>query len=225
MAQESIRGCGYRVVGGIYLCGEYQEVYCDRLPYLLEVCPVCSGGIKPTRSYIKIDPLQLFGLHMLETRDSGLVLRKEPCADHAGCFLCEPISQPAFIVTIGDKFYSPESFLDEARRLGISKRIPFIPKELELGKTRVYLAHRQAVPVPIKEPLPLKNGDAGMETERIERQYGIFSAFIPQRVEKLIWRHDADEKTLKDLEKRGITPVVIEDGDLDHSNLRKYAQD
>lgn len=42
-----------------------------------------------------------------------------------------------------------------------------------------------------------------------------------RRVEKLIWRHDADEKTLKSLEKRGITPVIIEDGDMDHANLSK----
>lgn len=227
MAQEIKRGCGYRVVGGLYLCGEYREVYCDRLPYLLEACPVCGGGIKPTRSYLMINPLRLFGYHLIDRKvitggyDKSTELRPTPCNDIAGCFLCQPREDPAFIVTIGDKFYTPDSFLDEARRLGISKRIPFIPKELKLGETRVYLAHRQAVSVPVPETLPLTNGSGKLEANRIERKFGIFSAFIPQRVEKLIWRHEADEKTIEDLKKRGITPVIIEAGDIDHANNNK----
>jgi len=141
---------------------------------------------------------------------------KEPCGCHVRCFLCKPNEDSAFILTIGDKFYTPDSFMDEARRLGVSKRIPFIPKDLVLGQTVAYLAHNRACQINTNEPLPLSNESDVMETTRIEYKYGIFTAFIPQRVEKLIWRHDATEDELKRLEKSGITPVITEDGDMDH---------
>jgi len=59
MAQESKRGCGYRKVGGLYLVGDGIFVPCDRLPYLLETCPVCGHGIHFTRSMTEINPLKL----------------------------------------------------------------------------------------------------------------------------------------------------------------------
>ena len=51
----------------------------------------------------------------------------------------------------------------------------------------------------------------------ISREFpGVFYAFRPQRIEKLIWQKDASEGNLEELERRGITPVIIPDGDLDH---------
>jgi hypothetical protein len=44
---------------------------------------------------------------------------------------------------------------------------------------------------------------------------GIFSAFIPKRVEKIIWDTEAKPKLLKSLEKRGITPIILKK-DTDH---------
>ena len=217
MAQETRRGCGYRKVGGLYLCGEYVPVHCDRLPYPLDTCPVCGGGIKPSRSYTKVDPINLFGRH-------------DTCTEQRRyCHLCTPPDEPAFIVTVGSQHYTPESFLDEAQHLGISKRIPFIPKELELGKTVVYLAHPKACPILKTVPMMVAALPAGASaiagavygtpptTVAVEYKFGIFSAFVPQRVEKLIWRHQATEDELDNLAKRGITPVVIENGDMDHA--------
>jgi len=128
---------------------------------------------------------------------------------------------------VGDKYYTPESFAKEAAAMGVSKRIPFIPKNMEIGKTIVFLAHNKAVkakvPVVVQEAERFINTGDGvvanprlLEAERIKPQLGIFSAFIPQGIEKLIWESEATDKEVKGLKKRGITPIIIKDGDNDH---------
>jgi hypothetical protein len=220
MAQEAKRGCGYRAVGAMYLVGEYIPVECDRLPYPLDVCPVCGAGIKVGRGFTKINPLHLFGIH-------------QGCIDQHHCRICAPADGVAFIMRVGEKFYpSPGDFIKEGISLGVSKRIPFIPKELEVGKTAVYLAHKLACrveeldpaqAVTIGEHLLKQQGltDAIQEpmlpAARGTYKLGIFAAFTPQRVEMLVWQHDATDDKLAALEKRGITPVIIKDGDLDHA--------
>jgi len=141
--------------------------------------------------------------------------------------MCDPRDEVAFIMGVGEKFYkTPSDFLEEAHRLGVSKRIPFIPKELELGKTVIYLAHPKAVEV--KEPVALHQAlsileesetkqPRLLETEKVEKRLGIFTAFVPQRIEKLVWQSQATPEELERLEKRGITPVVIPDGHPDHA--------
>ena len=215
MAQEEQRGCGYRKVGGMYLCGEYITVPCDRLPYPLDTCPVCGAGIKVSRGFTKIIPMHLFGFH-------------QPCNDRVRpCFVCDPTIVPAFIMRVGEQHYkTPGDFSREARSMGISKRIPFIPREMELGKTIVYLAHAKAC-VEVTSPAlqqamallrPPEDGQQALvESQKVEHKLGIFSAFIPQRVEKLLWEKDATPEELEKLEKRGITPVIIKDGDQDHA--------
>lgn len=214
MAIEAKRGCGYRKVNALYLVGNYIPVSCDRLPLPLTTCPVCGQGIKISRGFTKIDPLQFWGLH-------------DNCKDRVRpCFVCDPKDEPAYIMGVGSKYYTPESFLDEAQHMGISKRIPFIPKDLVLGKTVVYLAHPKAVEV--KQPAVLQEAMSIveesqttqprlLETEKIEKALGIFCAFIPQRVEMLIWQHELTDKKREELEKRGITPIPVPSGDLDHA--------
>jgi hypothetical protein len=222
MAQETIRGCGYRKVGGLYLCGGYISVPCDRLPYPLDVCPVCGAGIKVSRGFTKINPLKLFGYH-------------QPCIDQIRpCFVCDPKDELSFVMGVGEKYYkTPTDFMAEARHLGISKRIPFIPDELELGKTIVYLAHPKAFEIRASVALQHAMAIVGtennseprlLESEQVEYKSGIFSAFIPQRVEKLIWEHDATPETLEKLNKRGITPIIIKDGDVDHAQNKKIKE-
>jgi len=219
MAQEAIRGCGYRKVGGLYLCGEYISIPCDRLPYPLDVCPVCGGGIKVSRGFTKINPLGLFGYH-------------QPCSDRIRpCFVCDPKDEPAFVMGVGERYYkTPGDFQQEAQRLGVSKRIPFIPKDLELGRTILYLAHPMACPIKesaaLQQAMAIVSADSNsqprlVESEKVDYKLGIFSSFIPHRVEKLIWEHDATPEELDALTKRGITPVVIKDGDTDHTELRR----
>jgi len=218
MAVEEIRCCGYRRVGGMYLCGEYISSSCDRMPFPLTTCPVCGQGIKVSRGFTQVNPFQLWGIH-------------QDCKDNfRPCHLCDPQDEPAYIMLVGAGNYTPEAFLEEAQRMGISKRIPFIPKDLELGKTVVYLAHPKACEV--KEPVALQqamaivegsetNQPRLLETEKVEKALGIFTAFIPQRVEKLVWESELEgeqgELYKTSLEKRGIIPVPIPDGDIEHA--------
>lgn len=212
MAIEDKRGCGYRKVGGIYLVGEYRAVACDRLPLPVGSCPVCGHGIHFTRSLTEINPLKLFGIH-------------ENCQDVIqGCWVCEPSDEVAFIMMVGEKFYpTPDDFMNEGIRQGVSKRIPFIPKKLQIGKTILYLAHNKACVV--REPVAVQQAMAILEqtaqptlidAEKQKHALGIFCAFIPQRIEKLVWESELTDEVKTDLEKRGITPVPVPDGDKDH---------
>jgi len=56
-----------------------------------------------------------------------------------------------------------------------------------------------------------------LKAERIEKKLGIFCAFIPKRVEKLVWESELTDEKREQLEKRGITPVSIPDGDMDNA--------
>lgn len=127
MAVEGIRGCGSRKVGGMYLCGEYIHVSCDRLPLPLTVCPVCGQGIKVSRAFTEINPLKLWGSHdsaleqMLypnyqaarEAVDQG----KDRCQDRIRpCHVCDSKDQPAYIMLVGEgmkltAWGSPNAFL------------------------------------------------------------------------------------------------------------------
>jgi hypothetical protein len=159
----------------------------------------------------EVNPLKLFGNHY----------NCKDFFDH--CLVCEPKDEVAFVMAVGTKFYPETSdFLNEAKSQGISKRIPFIPKKLKIGKTVIYLAHNKAFEA--KEPVVLQQA-MGILTQSQPRlidaeiknvKLGIFSAFIPQRIEKLFWESEKTKKLAKDCKKQGITPVWIKDGDIDH---------
>jgi hypothetical protein len=241
MACEKKRGCGFRKVGGLYLCGEYINVPCDRLPYELTSCPICGAGIKPSRGITEINPFKLFGNHddggrdniigrltLSEDPNSGAVIgseiinhRPQRCTDKIRpCLMCDPPDGVAYVMTVGKRHYTPQSFMQEAVEDGVSKRIPFIPKKMKLGETPVYLAHPEAVNG-IKKPSEqgelLGNGQARLvDADKVEKRFGIFCVFIPQRIEMPIYKSRLTKKKRAELEKRGITPVVIKDGDKDH---------
>lgn len=210
MAVEARRGCGFRKVNALYLCGDYIPTECDRLPLKLEACPVCGAGVHFTRSMTSINPYKLFGEH--STRDTDCIDTVRPC------HVCDPPDATAYVMMVGVKHYpEPQDFAREALSMGVSKRIPFIPKNLELGKTILYLAHPRAVTVTIP---PDEQDDTGpprlLDAEKNGKALGIFLAFIPQRVEMPIWEKELTPKKRKELEKRGITPIPITDGDKDH---------
>lgn len=211
---EPKRGCGYRKVGGLYLVGGYVNTPCDRMPFPLTVCPVCGQGIKVSRGFTEINPYQLWGMH-------------QDCKDKIRpCFLCDPSDEPAYIMLVGAGNYpTPQDFLKEASAMGISKKIRFIPRHLKLGSTVFYLAHPKACEV--KEPVALQeainileqsqtNQPRLLETEKVEKTVGIFCAFIPRRIEQLVWKSELTDEKCKELEKRNITPIPVSDGDSDH---------
>ena len=116
--------------------------------------------------------------------------------------MCLPDSDPGYLITVGANNYTPESFLEEAHRLGVSKRIHQIPRHLELGKTVIYLGHPDAC----GKGVP-----------------GVFMTFVPRRIEQLVWKSEADQKR-EELEKKGITVVEIADGDSDHAPVKPGAK-
>lgn len=215
MAVEKERGCGFRKVGGLYLVGDYVPVECDRLPYPLTVCPVCGGGIKVGRGFTKINPLQLLGYH-----DGCQELR-------AACHMCRPTDDIAYLMNVGARYYTPESFLAEGLEQGISKRIAQIPKGFKVGITVIYLSHPKACviqePAVVQQAMGIlqEHGQTKLcDADQQTKAAGIFCAFVPQRIERLYWQSDVDGMTEKEkdrLAKRGITPVGIPDGDNDHA--------
>lgn len=215
MAQEAARGCGYRKVGGIYLVAGGLWADCDRLPFAVGFCPTCHGGIKFPRAPLEIDPVALFGVHDPCTDKKPhpeiVWVNDTPAGEKSvgGCQACFPQKQVAYLLGVGEQSYkTPGDFTEEAVRLGVSKRIAQIPKKLEVGKTWIYLVHRKGLMVP---------DDA---TGEMKPQLAVFSAFRPQRIEKIMWKSQAaalNDKEKKELERRGITVVEFDDNDPDHT--------
>jgi len=215
MAIEEKRGCGYRKVNGIYLVGCAVGVGCDRLPYRLEACPVCGAGIHFTRSVTEINPFHLMGDH-------------KDCHDNFdNCYICKPPDDTAFIMMVGEKFYpTPAHFIEESDRLGISKRIPFIPRNLRLGSTIIYLAHNNACTIPVDnddDPEALQK--RMLDAQKTGHALGIFMAFKPIAIEMPVYKSKLTDEKKAELKKRGITPVVIPDGDMDHFNSKERNTD
>jgi len=196
MAVEAERGCGYRKVGGLYLCGEGPTMACDRLPYELKVCPTCGSGIRFSRGWRWLNWHKYAGIHSDEC-DCAVI----------DCPICEPIEKAFYgLLFAGESFYTPESFVRESMRIGVSKRIAAPPKGLELGKTWVLIAHIRACGERQSEEPPFN----------IEPVPGVFYAFRPQRLELLIWKSKATPEYLAELSRKNITPIIIPDGDVDH---------
>jgi len=206
---EAMRGCGYRTMGSTYIEGIGLARPCDRLPFKLEDCPVCGNGIKFSRGYQWISWLEFAGIH-------------KGCSYPKRCPLCDP--QPTALkyglMWVGKKYYTPHSFVKEAMTFGISKKIAFIPKELEIGKTWILLAHQEAdrILVPADE-VPKKRRKKLTKDQTLDgmtelKVPAIFYAFRPSRVVKIITKKEAeDPKIVENLMKRGITPLVGEPDD------------
>ncbi len=168
--------------------------------------------------------------------------------DHRGCeekyircICCQPADKTAYLMRVGEKFYPKASdFLEEANRLGISKRFSELPVNFKLGVTPIYLAHGTALetmvapgqtelmsPEPVDgQPKRTKKGTVAPNQGRLVdaphrvKKPAIFMVFIPQRIEKIYWQSQIDgmsDKERESLSKRGITPVGVTDGDADHA--------
>jgi hypothetical protein len=189
---EGKRGCGYRKPGGLYLIGPPTSVDCCKLPFPLTICPCCGAGIRPARAWTWVDVEKLFG--------------NEPCvaplqANLTRCPLYHPkeLGQ-AGLVWIGEKFYpSPQDFLQEAREMGISRRIGAVPKDFKLGETWVLLAHRKGIHrVEIDET----------GNDILQFTPAIFSVFRPSAIEYVV-KGDETEEDLERIVKRGLTPITV----------------
>jgi hypothetical protein len=204
MATEQARGCGYRKVGGTYLCGSGIAVGCDRLPYEIENCPVCGSGLKFSRGFTWLQWTAYAGVHAYEEGDN-LISVRSICKCGHGCPVCYPKKelQPYGLMWVGEKFYTPSEFIKESLQMGISRRIAAIPKNLKLGETWILLAHIHVIPFTNENNQPYFKP-------------AVFHAFRPTSIEYLIWQKDATLEKLAELDKKGITAIIIPDGDPDH---------
>ena len=146
MAIEARRGCGFRKVGGLYMVGSGFGTPCDRLPYILEVCPCCGAGIKQTRGWTWVTPELLFGGN--HTFGSSLDKGESLCRCKTACPLCHNVKGmgKAGLLWVGAQFYPTiEHFEAEAKALGVSRRITAIPRDFEMGKTWILFAHPRGV--------------------------------------------------------------------------------
>ena len=210
MAIERRRGCGYRKVGGLYLVSGGGGVHCDRLPFLLDVCPVCSHGFKQARGWTWVDVAGLVGgLH-------------PDCKDGFPCPLCMDTARmgKAGLLWIGERFYkTPAEFHREAVELGISRRIKAIPRGFKVGETWVLLAHPKAVEslvdVEVDHGLQGEFPVTALEKVRLYKP-GIFKVWRPVKIEKLVLESQRGSEEVERLLQQGITPVFVPDDDKDH---------
>ncbi len=104
---------------------------CERLPF-----PFYGGYPKFSRGWKEVDPSWVFNTDYYPQCDPMV-----PGHNHERCPVCTPPNEIHYLLWVGRKFYTPESFMEEAREMGISKRIPNIPDNFQIGKTWVFLAH------------------------------------------------------------------------------------
>lgn len=199
MPSEERRGCGYRQIGGLYLvCDPLELIECDRDPKetVLERCQCCGRAFKFSRS------IQTFAAKIVLGTHDG-----KECTCPKKCLLCNPPDDATtYLMWVGRKWYTPQSFKEEARRMGISKRIgpKSIPRDFVIGKSVVYLAMRS-----IHE-----------DPETGEKKDAVFVAFRPSRIEAVV-SEDEDEEVIKKLEEKGFTVVKVKPEPLHMTNPGK----
>jgi len=181
---EKQRGCGFRKEGGLYIRGSGLSVSCDRLPYILKYCPVCGSGIKFSRGYQMIDWGKYAGVH-------------EECMDKFKCPVCKPEEDSKYaIMWVGDKYYNPDGFIEEATKQGVCKRISAVPRDIVFGETWILLAHKKA-------------GLIINDENDFEPAPAIFYAFRPTHVEKILSKKQArDEKLIERLRKQKVKILI-----------------
>lgn len=216
---EGQRGCGFRKPGGLYLVCKGIGMPCGKLPIPLCTCPTCGQGIKPSRGWTWID--------------GGALSRSKPCdlstSAPEQCAFC-PLGQQlgrVGLLWIGEQFYPrPIDWMNEANKMGVSRRISRVPKDFKLGETWVFVAHRKGISAGCeacngcgriivgphdtdREPCRACDGEGVRYTP------AVFHAFKPSAVEYVVHGTETEDE-LTDLRKRGITPVrVVRDGVLD----------
>lgn len=206
---KSERGCGTRNTRGYYLVCDGEGVYCHRLPLDVPICKECRKPyIVPIRGIQEIHPSDVWDLCSATDTPTE---HKYACHRYGTqCPICFP-PEKAWVVWVGETYYeNSQDFIQEAKKMGISRKIAYIPEGLEVGDW-VYLGYRKLIPT----------GQYDKKGRKI-KDPGIFHAFQVQRVEKLLTeKQQQDQAYVRDLLKRGVTPVVEVD---DESQIEETKQ-
>lgn len=220
MAVEAKRGCGYRKVGGLYMVSGGLATPCGRLPIELHVCPTCNAGIKQTRAWQWIKPRTLLADAPVCSDDGKW--RSRLCSS---CPLAPThLPERAGLLWVGEKFYrTADAFMEEANRLGVSRRIPAIPRGFKLGETWVLIAHPKAVTRSARteeERHEWRVAQPGMYQDDVQptvTRGGIVTMFKPRAIERICAESErANAPLMAELAEKGITPVFVPDDDEHH---------
>lgn len=211
---EKERGCGWRHGGGLYIRSDGLFDSCGKLPLRLNCCPACGQGVKVTKGMSKINPFKLFGATSCPRRPGS------DCDCRLSIAQLETIG---YLIGVGKKFYKhPSHFIREALEMGVSKRIAQIPRDFEIGKTPVFLAHpevfvdlvnEQAVEREIEEDdeqpaLDLDDHSGTTGKRVVVHSPGVVAVVVPNRIEYVV-RGDESEDQLERLEARGLSLVRV----------------
>ena len=191
LRKEPKRGCGFRKdKGALYLVDLDPANFkpCGKLPFAVGPCPCCGEGIKPARQWVWVEADKLLEEAKARPCPQGDDVLGCPCPMDSS----ETIGR-AGLLWIGDKFYSADNFLKEAKAMGFSRRVAFVPKGFEIGKTWVLLGHIRAY-----------KGEKGAKP-------GILAMFQPKAVE-VICDGNESKAEVDRLVERGLTPVLIDNG-------------
>lgn len=215
------RGCGFRKAGGLYLVGPPFGSVCDRLVFKLVPCDICGKKHEHNRGLSRVTGKEVFHYsHDVDLKTEAAARGEEPpgfsslCECNDECPACNPQTETAGLMWVGRQHYPKyQDFCEEAVKLGVSKRVANIPSWFKVGETWVFLAHIECAP----HTVPAST-ESLMPEETILVS-GVFRAFVPQRIEKVMNESEAAELTdeeVQELEDQGVEVVTVPDSDPDH---------
>ena len=240
MAIEAKRGCGFRKIHGLYMVADGLSAACDRLPIEIGACPVCNSGLHFTRGMTQINARKLWGIHTPCQDPEEIKVQCTCCTPPEAPsyimgvgvkfyptpqdFILEGIAQGVSkrIAAIPKNFKLGETWIYLVhphavilKTATVTAKTHHIFAKCKTCKGAGYSKDAANKPCDDCNGTGFDNSKPQMlDTGRYKP--GVFASFKPQRIEKLIWQSEATEENLKDLEKRGITPVIVPDGDKDH---------
>lgn len=208
---EGARGCGYRKPGGLYLVSGELSEKCDRLPFEVSVCPTCGEGIKPARGWTWVDGEKLIPPVVHGSDHHNLVCPLSPVEGTEGDDVPQSRLGRCGLLWIGVQHYpTAQDFMQEARRMGVSRRIHNVPRDFGVGETWVLLGHAKTITKQCEqcdfddpdEECPICEGRGFFYAP------GIVTAFRPTAIEYVV-KGDETEEELEQMVKRGLTPVKV----------------
>lgn len=143
------RGCGVRVEGGIYIVTtaeieeltDYMDISDANIEGKLVIFPKpypTLVHLKPFRGYRGFDKKRFFNDLQIEKHK---LLGPRPRLKN--CYYAKPKESRSWLHWIGNQYYSIESFIEEARFVGVSRRVPAkVLKKMKWGNT-IFLASKE----------------------------------------------------------------------------------
>lgn len=203
MAVEPRRQCGFRSIGSTYLVSDDPGVRCERMPLPIVSCSRCGSGLKQTRGFQWVPHERLF-----DGLKGGMKTCKIVDRHCSTCPVCAPRllanadpTDKVGMMWIGAQHYrTPEAFLEEAARLGVSRRVAVWPKGLVLGRSYVATAHPSALKP--RGSTPAKPA--------------VIHLFRVKRMELIVTKAMREEDWVSRLAARGATLVEVPENDPDH---------